>query len=400
MPGTPLGTCLPRSTPRRRVWLWLLTCVAMIADLAGCSEEQPYHGSLAYVYDAHANSLRGVYDKVVEQAVVDQRQFVMVPIDGDPQHLATADLRSTANNAAGRDVEREDLAAQVRAKLNEARPKVPEVNLLDAIFLASRELTVAPKFMTIDSSCLSTKGALQFQQDGMIYADPKDVADDLARRKLLPDLRGIKITLRGCGDVVAPQEELDLATRTNLIAIWVEVLTRAGAEKPVIVDKTERKGEAWPNAPYVTPIKLAKIAEPGPRTNPPPLPAAAFFKPDEATLIDQGAAIDAIRPLAAYVLDTGSVVSLLGTTARDGTRQGQIDLSVRRAEVIRGLFIELGVPAERVSADGAGSYSCKYVPDLDASGNLLPDKAAQNRAVHVAVHDGRAKWDFCKNEGH
>lgn len=399
MTGRPLGTRLPRPAPRRRGWL--LACLTMIAALTGCTPtpERPYNGSLAYVYDAHANSSRGVSDKVIDQAVADQRQFVMVPVDGEPQHLATADLRSRANNDDGRKVERADLAAQVRAKLTEAKPKVPEANLLDGIFLASRELTVAPKFMTIDSSCVSTAGVLRFQQKGMLYADPKDVADDLARRKQLPNLRGITITLRGCGDVVAPQEDLDLATRTNLVAIWVQVLTKAGAAR-VTVDTTERKGEVWTTAPHVTPVALTKITEPTLTGTPPPLPAAAFFKPDEPTLINRLTAIDAVRPLATHVLNTGSVVSLLGTTARDGSRQGQIDLSVDRAEVIRGLLLGLHVPGDRVRADGAGSYSCKYVPDLDASGNLLPDKAAQNRAVHVAVHGQGTTWDFCRNEGH
>src|SRR6266540_1612201 len=105
-------------------------------------------------------------------------------------------------------------------------------------------MTVAPKYMISESSCLSTGGSLRFQQDGMVYAEPKDVADELERAKALPDLTGIEVTLRGCGDVVPPQEDLGIAVRENLTAIWIEVLTRAGAH--VTPDKRPRSGPAWP----------------------------------------------------------------------------------------------------------------------------------------------------------
>ena len=78
-------------------------------------------------------------------------------------------------------------------------------------------------------------------------------------------------------------------------------------------------------------------------------------------------------------------VTLQGTTARSGTREYQVELAKRRAEVVKRLLVDLGVPGDLISTEGLGSYNDYYEPDNSSTGHLLPGPAARNRSVIVRL---------------
>jgi outer membrane protein OmpA-like peptidoglycan-associated protein len=228
----------------------------------------------------------------------------------------------------------------------------------------------------------------------MLDAQPDDMANQLEQLRQLPIARGVDVVLRGIGDTRQPQQALTEAEARNLLAIWAAILSRAGAR--VTVDPTPRRGDAPANAPPVTVVPVHPVlvvidppnatrtqtGDPPPRAAD-PLPAAAFFRPDTAQLLDEAAAAKAVRPIADAALKSGTLVELTGTTARVGDAAGQRMLSQARAQRLADLLHRLGVPANRIKADGVGSYWPGYHIDHDAAGHLIPAAATLNRTVQV-----------------
>ncbi|WHT17566.1 hypothetical protein N8J89_31215 [Crossiella sp. CA-258035] len=370
--------------------------VVVAVVLAACTEGDTCactaadRGSVAYVLGTHANRPAVASPDLLDDAVDRQATLAVVRADGKPEVVITADLVSRAPGPDARNKEVRDRKADLRAKLSSVRPTTAELDLLAAIELGARSLERKPKTMVVESSGLSTAGALSFGKPGMLMAAPKEVADALERGGHLPILGGIRVTLRGLGDVMPPQQVLSTPERSNLIAIWKEVLTRAGADvQPP--DQRPMNGPAWTEVPPVatvpvTPasVDLGRLEDRETR----PLPAAAFFVADSADLLDRADAVEVLRLFAEHVRRSGGRLDLVGTTARVGDRSGQVSLSTDRANALRTLLVdELGVPGDRVGASGVGSFHPDYVVDHDDQGHLLPDKAALNRTVRVTVHN-------------
>ncbi|WP_433576190.1 OmpA family protein [Nocardia brasiliensis] len=338
-------------------------------------------GSMAYVIGAHANSPASAHPGTqLDTAVVDQRQLTIVAVDGKPWIVKSVDLRSRASNEDARSREISQFKTELGSALSEIRPVTAEVDLLAAIDLGARSLDSEPKTMIIEDSGLSTAGLLRFQQPGMLQASAREVADRLERARELPNLSGVTVILRGFGDVASPQEPLGTAKRNNLIDIWSAILTRAGAL--VQSDRAPRRGEAWPDfAPRVTTVAIER---PAPSLDPVPIPASEFFQENSPVLLDRERAIETLRPFAEYATATPGRIDLIGTTARDGDRDGQLRLSRQRADAIKALLVDpLGVAGSRITTDGVGSFGPWYIPDRAEDGSLLPAEAARNRTVRI-----------------
>jgi outer membrane protein OmpA-like peptidoglycan-associated protein len=96
------------------------------------------------------------------------------------------------------------------------------------------------------------------------------------------------------------------------------------------------------------------------------------------------AARDVLRPVAQWLAaDRSRRIHLTGTTARVGSRDGQIALGALRAQTTERALLELGAKTDQVQADGVGSYFPEYTPDHDASGELIPGPAQADRTVQL-----------------
>lgn len=343
-------------------------------------------GSVAYVLGEHANAPAAADPRVLADAVTQQRKLTVVEADGVPRVVVSTDLAAAKSQCEAQRRERAQRLDQLRGQLAGVRPENAETDLLTAIDLGARALTVAPKRMVVESPGLPTKGAVLFQEPGMLQAVPDEVADNLRERNELPDLTGVDVQLRGFGDTMAPQQPLTIAERKNVIAIWTAVLTKAGAH--VTVDSSPRQGRALTDAPPVTPVPVQPITSSA--TGPQVLPAAEYFAGDSADLVDRGHAKETLRPFAEKALAENASVDLVGTTARVGDRDGQVRLAEARAQALREVLVQdLHLPAERVHTAGEGSYGPTYVTDHDAAGHLLPAPAAQNRTVRISLRKGQ-----------
>lgn len=91
-----------------------------------------------------------------------------------------------------------------------------------------------------------------------------------------------------------------------------------------------------------------------------------------------------LKPFAQLLADDRSRrVTLTGTTARVGSREGQIALATERAVAVQNILVELGADPGQIDTVGVGSYFPEYITDHDPAGVLLPGPAQQNRTVRI-----------------
>ncbi len=365
--------------------------LALAVSLTGCSETPPADptGGLAVVVGARANmppaELHGVAAQVLDNAVESQAFVSLVVADGAPYALDTHQLETTG---ADDDARRASEAANRRALEEEiaaASARTPETDLLAALGLAAAEIAAAPgrhTLLVVDSG-LSTAGAMDFRQSGLLDADPADLVASLEAAGALPDLSGVHVAFQGLGDTAAPQTDLGPAARAQLADLWTAVALAAGAVD-VNVEMTPLEGEPVPGLPVVSVVgpgggltctENTVVLDGG----------AVAFDADTAVFRDQVAATETLQPIADRMQQPGVTATLTGTTADVGDAEGQRRLSEQRAQAVADLLASLGVPAERMTVVGLGSDFPGYVQDRDEQGNLSPAAAALNRKVVIEL---------------
>ncbi|GAA0402256.1 hypothetical protein Acor_60250 [Acrocarpospora corrugata] len=250
-----------------------------------------------------------------------------------------------------------DLYAALQAAEDISKGGRADVTLATAVLTA----TVAP----LDMSVL-TAGDPEAAVQEVMKTDISEV--DLSG----VDLHPVLLTPGGSG-----QEPLGVASEVWREKFIVGLGQALGARVSEPVRDRERAAP-WADPSAVPPIVQIE-PEPTPTPDPPRVGRidAAYFRPDEAVLIDPAAVESKAAQIAGQYLEApaGSVMTVTGFCAKFGDNPaGARALSKRRAEVIRDLLVDAGVPPEFVRADGKG---------WDVKGT--PGKPAQDRAQRVVV---------------
>ena len=137
-----------------------------------------------------------------------------------------------------------------------------------------------------------------------------------------------------------------------------------------------------------------------PATIPPPPPcsttlsADVLFAYDSSQLSSPGTAV--LQHLArAHQLtnrrNRGVRIRIIGHTDSDGSDQYNLDLSRRRAAAVKDVFVQVGVAAARVQAEGVGKTKPAVTPEVTDA-----DKAA-NRRVEIQLIKSNGK-PACQGE--
>jgi outer membrane protein OmpA-like peptidoglycan-associated protein len=322
----------------------------------------------------------------INHAIDQQSHLTIVDTGGTPAVVQEGDLESTAKNGPAREDERKKNREGIGAALQGVRSTTPEANPLDALALAARSVKAHGETGTVvlADSGLQTTGALDYTKDGMLLADPDELAAAAKAAGQLPDLSGITVALTGIGDTVAPQAPLDNATRTRLGQQWVALANAAGATCVYL--------DVKPNA-QASPAGAPDVSE----ITPPPPPVYDLdtpiplredvldFKDNSPELIDPAAAQASLAALVTGLKASTGQIQLTGTTASGGTESGRQQLSAQRAQTAKELLVQMGIPAERITTKGVGTDFPGFQPDEDESGRQIPEIAAQNRSVIVVV---------------
>ena len=333
----------------------------------GCPTEP---GKVAIAYGARANSPAPFLpDEIVDllKATADaEKEIVVYRVDGDPTEAFRNRFSSLTRPKKPRELEVEDYVGRVEQLLTGIRPVEPEAAPLAAVTLAARDTRPGDTVILIDSG-LQTVAPLDFRTPGWLLAEPDDVVTSLAEARAIPDLVGRRVILLGIGDTIEPQQDLDGPRRDNLIDIWEAIVAASGATCVEVLPYPPRDETPIPG---VVPVSEVPIPQP----EPPAMVScgddlvlyngeAVGFEPDQAIFRDREGAARFLQPYVELIRNEERRVHLIGTTARWGSEQGQRDLALRRAEAVKALLVEMGVPADWITTEGAGSYSDYYQPD-------------------------------------
>ena len=324
--------------------------------------------------------------RYLEPAARADGEVSVIDSGADPVVLGSVDFTATAENAVAAESEMETAARRLAAGLEGVRASTPGANPLQALDLAARQIHgSAPEgTVVLADSGLQTEGVLDFTQSGMLRAEPQDLVAGLSEAGQLPDLSGIRVFLIGIGDTSAPQDPLDTASRRQLAEQWTAIVEAAGASC-VGVDERPVTGPAPDGAPAVDVVRIPKVTALAPADSLVLDGESVAFVSDSPQLRDPGFAKDQLAEVARYLQESGESILLTGTTATDGTPAGRRQLSLQRAQTVKALLVDLGVPAAHISTRGVGTDHPEHIKDLDARGRLIPAKAARNRTVILTV---------------
>jgi outer membrane protein OmpA-like peptidoglycan-associated protein len=362
--------------------------LVVMATMAGCADKSEPTGGLAIVVGARSNmpapSLSATANDALETAVLSQSYVSVVVADGEPFEVTGGSLLADDTNAQVQNRDREANRQRVRATIAEAEAKTPETDLLRALDLAARAISGGPgaHTITVVDSGLSTVAPLDFTQEGLLDADPIELAASLEAAGQLPDLTGMDVVFQGLGDTAPPQEPIGRAQRTNLINIWQAIVKAAGGH-PEIED-APLSGSANAGLPTVTAVSPGSgiVCTAGTVTL---TGGDVAFQPDSADFVDADATAEVLRPIAEQMVEGQLTAAVTGTTAKVGDLAGQKELSRLRAQAVADALADLGVPTASLTVFGVGSEFTEYVEDHDDSGNLIPAAAAANRKVVIGL---------------
>lgn len=362
------------------------------AGLGGCSSPTPHHVTL--VVGARANMPATVLDEqvvsVIDAAALGGGSLSVVVSDGQPSIGFSQNLSPQPGTSAQQKKAAQTLVADVLAEVAAQRADEPESDVLEAIAAAARSMqgSAGDRTIIVLDSGLSTTGAMQFQ-DGLLNVAGADLAKQLTDRQVKLDLTGVNVTWVGLGDTSLPQQPLPLPARDSLQDIWTHIIEDNGGR----VTFTGRQSAATPpdpTLPAVTPVPIDAVPPLTGALAPAPGETVAVlrdstvgFLPNSSELRDPSAAVAAITPIAQAALSNGWRLRVTGTTSSWGTEDGRLTLSTARAETVRNMLIQAGVPAADITTEGVGTHFAEYLPDRTPDGGLDEVAAAQNRSVRI-----------------
>lgn len=236
-----------------------------------------------------------------------------------------------------------------------AAAKTPETDLISAVALASRMLsagTASNKVLIIQHSGVNTGASLPMQELDLLNTEPAQLVDQLEAAAMVPQLNGVPVEFYGLGDVAGSQGTLSAQQVQWLQSFWQTFFDRTGAAA-VTFHTDIVSGDALNNGHTVTPLAPA-----GAPTFVKVSAEQVAFQPDSTTFLDEAAARAALNGLAEQLKGTSAAHYIVaGSTAQvdNASREGAQALSLARAQAVRDVLVEAGVPADRFTCLGLGN---------------------------------------------
>ena len=308
----------------------------------------------------------------------------LVIADGAPFVVGPQRFDQVKNN----DIQQARADKAARLELVEAvqgaAAKTPETDLISAVALASRMLsagTASNKVLIIQHSGVNTGASLPMPELDLLNTDPAKLVDQLDAAAMVPQLNGVPVEFYGLSDVAGSQRTLSAQQVQWLQSFWQAFFDRTGAAVTFHADivsgeaLTENGHKITPLAPAGAPTFIKVSAE------------QVDFQPDSTAFLDEDAARSALNELATQLkADSTTSYVVAGSTAQvdNASREGAQALSLARAQAVRDVLVEAGVPADRFTCLGLGNE-----PTSTRSAN-----EAENRCVYVVSFDSSQAIEF------
>jgi len=398
----------------KKILALLLVTVMLVSLFSGCqstNSEAQAPRALCYVVSVHANFPFISIERFREDVYEVSRAYGsvgMVAVDGAP--YVAADFKITAPDVYEDDARRSYVAEKntekILSALQSAKAKTPEVDTLAAIDLAAdllQDKEEPQKTMVVVDSMLSTTSLMNFAESNLIEQDASAIVAELESFHAIPDLSGIDVVLIGIGQTAGEQSALPSGAQYNLEQIWLAILEAANA-KSVNVSSAPLGDALAKSTLEVSTVSFIADQFSFPASAPeevpsqetvPPVPEvvrlddeSVAFISNKSEFIDASAAREILVPIADVLIKhPGAQIVLAGSTASTGVAENCRKLSLARADAVKSVLVELGVPEDMIITIGLGrEENFLRVDDLDETGSLTAD-AAKNRAVFLFLKD-------------
>lgn len=370
-----------------RALVTFATAILVLPLLQACGDWEPPReaGATAVVVGGRSNMpaprLVGAARTDLENAFLSEDMLFIVEVSGRPRERYREPLSHNCSNPSTCRGAVRSFHQKIDALVGGVAAEREEADTLGAILVAASLLASVdgPRQIVVIDSGLQTTGAMPLHQPGALAADPERVVEPWLASDMLVDLDGVEVLLVGLGATHDPQAELPLEMVDALTELWTTVLAAAGASVRVdtigLPDQPPAQG-----LPPVTPVPFDDAL-------PSEQPCVRLradqvgFIANEDTFLDPARTREVLTPYAEEIIEKGTSVTVIGTTALDETSSPP--LSRRRAEAVVRVLQDLGVPRELLVAAGVGTSFDGYVPPFDRRGNFVETIAVQNRLVFI-----------------
>ena len=230
--------------------------------------------------------------------------------------------------------------------------------------------------LVLHSSGLQTTDPLDLTRIGLdldVAAVVASVPDDA-----VPDLTGKDLIFSGLGQVVGDQPPLPPAAREALVALWLGICAKFGANS-CTHDTEPVPGGASIGRGEVPTVEVGEVEHQDALVR---LPNSVLFKAGSDELAP--GAREALAEVAKK-FDARTTARVMARTATSASVEAAADLTTRRGQRVVQVLVELGVSRAAFTEVVGLGFTSPLAVDLDRSGELIPDAAARNRSVVVEL---------------
>lgn len=344
-------------------------------------------GNCIYSYSGETTT------KIISDTIVSEGTLSAIAIDGSPclSHdeftFALADSEKNANTSYIRNKQEKTLLS-LQAFLTSDRANDPETDILESIKLAARILSNknGKKNIIISSNGISTCGILNYANN-LICASTSTIISLLKTGNNIPDLSNVHVFWLGMGDCSDPQNTPSQLVVDKISDIWRAVLEAGGAsvEFSSEVSLAKISDDTLPTVtpvvfPYEIPVEFPVDESIDLKDRTILLNNTTLsFQPNSSEFSNKDESFELINDFAPKILKGNQVVTIFGGVAGDNNSAFAIKLSQARADKVKELLLECGVPDENIKAIGKGCNDAWHI--YGGNTNLDDEIAAQNRHI-------------------
>ena len=346
---------------------------------AGCSTEKQEPVDLAVVALNGQNmpQLNGdAINDIVNAAVAAETGTTvsMVVADGSPHLAQTVKFdEKEAKSAARFEMEKKERTEAVNVLIQTSTAQTEGTDLLSAIQLAGRQLQAgqnSEKILVIAHMGVNTQAPLEMQ-NGDLSKLGEDTVEQLKQAGYLAQLNGCCVYWLFMGDAAGSQPKLQPSQVDALQAFWQSYLTASGCTQVEFSQTLPSLGElaTAPEVPVIGADSMSvDLGKPVSIDE-----TVVSFLPDSIELAQPDAARTQLEPLADAITNSAQRFLLAGSTATvAGTDpQENKQFGLRRAQAVRDLLLEMGVPESKLICIGIG----------DADSSIRAESDSANRTV-------------------
>lgn len=381
--------------------------VLLLFSACDCGSDNEVTDAVCILYGNTNNTPlpdNSILNEEISQMAEDKTRCSVIVIDGAADtvsYKSTIEYPQTLFNIDKENSNKEYVNRVIKDINSDCVPKTKEIDIINALYNANKVLSkeeVANKKIILFSSGISTEGVLDFSSNpDLINEDPQAIVDMLEKTNSLPDLNGVTVIWHGFGVAEEPQDKLTAANEQKLKNMWNAILKACdvkNADNSVELDiGTKSDGEQikcdYPlvsTAVFSDDIVLDE--------------EKVEFEEESAEFVDEEKVYEELQPYAKLMMESNyKKFYVIGSTASDGSNDGCIELSYKRAEAVKKVLCSFGVQDSYLDVYGIGreNFIGDYewrVNDLNDDGSLNKEVAPNNRKVMIIKADSKVGKEF------